>query len=116
MGLDIWFREDILHALKAAEQASATTAAAIEHALGSPSAGSGCNPSTGSGRQAEGAGDPRYLRAYREGYRAALITVATAFGIAQPDDTPGEFNMGEVELLAKRPAKSLKRQFSLSAF
>jgi|GEM_PF-1936226 len=108
MGLDIWFREDILHALKAAEQASATTAAAIEHALGSPS--------TGSGRQAEEAGDPRYLRAYREGYRAALITVATAFGIAQPDDTPGEFNVGEVELLAKRPAKSLKRQFSLSAF
>jgi hypothetical protein len=75
MGLDIWFREDITNALKAAEQASATTAAAMEHALSGPSTGSGC--------KAEGSvvGDPRYLRAYREGYKAALVTVATAFGI-----------------------------------
>ncbi|MBC7249298.1 MAG: hypothetical protein H5T62_03365, partial [Anaerolineae bacterium] len=67
MGLDIWFREDILHALQAADQASATTAAALEHALG--------------GAEGTGVGDPRYLRAYREGYRAALVTVAIAFGI-----------------------------------
>lgn len=57
--LDIWFREDILHALQAADQASATTAAAMESVVG----------------------DPRYLCAYREGYRAALVTVAMAFGI-----------------------------------
>ncbi|HIQ23018.1 MAG TPA: hypothetical protein EYH34_17465 [Planctomycetes bacterium] len=73
MGLDIWFREDILHALKAAEQASATTAAAMEHALG----------------EAEGSvvGDARYLRAYREGYKAALVTVAMAFGITPSGNT-----------------------------
>jgi len=67
MGLDIWFREDILHALKAAEQASSTTVAAMEHAL-----------SRVGGSVVE---DARYLRAYREGYKAALVTVAMAFGI-----------------------------------
>lgn len=59
MGLDIWFREDVARALLAAEQASAAMAAAMESI----------------------AGDPRYLRAYREGYKAALGTVATAFGL-----------------------------------
>jgi len=65
MSLDIWFREDILHALQAAEQASAATAAAMESVVG----------------------DPRYLRAYREGYRAALVTVATAFGIEPTEES-----------------------------
>ena len=60
MGLDIWFREDITNALKAAEQASSTTAAAIESVVS----------------------DPSYLRAYRQGYKAALITIAMSFGIA----------------------------------
>lgn len=73
MGLDIWFREDILHALKAAEQASSTTVAAMEYAL--------------SGVEGSVVGDARYLRAYREGYKAALVTVATAFGITSPDNT-----------------------------
>ncbi|MBC7248915.1 MAG: hypothetical protein H5T62_01395 [Anaerolineae bacterium] len=72
MSLDIWFREDILHALRAADQASATTAAALEHALG--------------GAEGAGVGDPRYLRAYREGYRAALVTVAMAFGIEPAEE------------------------------
>ena len=76
MGLDIWFREDILHALKAAEQASATTAAAMEHALG--------------GAEGSVVGDARYLRAYREGYKAALVTVAMAFGITPSDNTSGD--------------------------
>ena len=71
MGLDIWFREDIANALKAAEAASATTVAAMEHAL------------VGAGQTT--APDPRYLRAYREGWRAALVTVALAFGLE--DDT-----------------------------
>lgn len=93
MGLDIWFREDILHALRAAEQASATTAAAMESVVG----------------------DARYLRAYREGYRAALITVGTAFGITQPDEVSTDSSVGEAELPAMGPAKSLKRRFSLSA-
>jgi len=58
MGLDIWFREDIFRALKAAEQASAATAAACG-AVMSPEAA-----------------------AYRGGYKAALSTVAVAFGVA----------------------------------
>ncbi len=57
MGLDIWFREDIWRALKAAEQASATTAAACGDVM-SPEAA-----------------------AYRDGYKAALVTVAAAFGV-----------------------------------
>jgi len=64
MGLDIWFQEDITNALKAAEQASSTTAAAIESVVS----------------------DPSYLRAYRQGYKAALITVATAFGLEVDGD------------------------------
>ena len=103
MGLDIWFREDILRALRAAEQASATTVAAIELAL----AGS-------TGGQGAGVVDPRYLHAYREGYRAALITMATAFGITQPDDMIESAD--EAELLAAAPARSLRRRFSPSAF
>ena len=85
MGLDIWFREDILNALKAAEQASATTAAAMENV----------------------AGDPRYLRAYREGYRAALVTVATAFGIAGAEDLKKTI---AVPVLRRRQ-KNLELQF-----
>jgi len=46
-------------------RASATTAAALEGA---------------------GISDPRYLRAYREGYRAALVTVAMAFGIEPAEE------------------------------
>ncbi|RLC70413.1 MAG: hypothetical protein DRI52_07105 [Chloroflexi bacterium] len=80
MGLDIWFREDITNALKAAEQASATTVAAMEYAL------NGSSPSTTLRRCTEPAegpvvSDPRYLRAYREGWRAALVTIALAFGL-----------------------------------
>ncbi|MDY7039657.1 MAG: hypothetical protein SVX38_02205 [Chloroflexota bacterium] len=72
MGLDIWFREDVARAILAAEQASATTAAAMERAL--------------SGVEGAVAGDPQYLQAYREGYKAALVTVATAFGLKSPED------------------------------
>lgn len=59
-GLDIYCREDIANALLAAEEASAATAAAMIDIIG----------------------DPVKLRAYREGYRAALATVALAFGLS----------------------------------
>jgi hypothetical protein len=84
MGLDIWFAEDIRNALLAANEASAATAAVIAEMGVSPST----SPSTGSGR---GSGQAMTdstdlltvsLRAYREGYKAALATVALAFGIA----------------------------------
>jgi len=60
MGLDIYCRADIANALLAAEEASSATAAAMVDVVG----------------------DPVKLRAYREGYRAALATVALAFGLS----------------------------------
>jgi len=56
MGLDIWFSEDIRNALLAADEAS--------------------------GRTAIYCPDGPALQAYRAGYRAALVTVALAFGIS----------------------------------
>jgi len=58
MGLDLWFREDIENALRAAEVASAATVAVLGET-----------------------GSPEVVRAYRQGYRAALAVVAQAFGI-----------------------------------
>lgn len=63
MGLDIWFAEDIRNALLAANEASAATAAVVADLR----------------LEAEAV---RILRAYREGYKAALCTVALAFGLA----------------------------------
>ena len=60
MGLDIYCKADIANALLAAEEASSATAAALVDMVG----------------------DPTRLRAYREGYRAALATVALAFGLS----------------------------------
>lgn len=59
MGLDIWFREDIANTLAAADEACGATVAAL------------------SGHVEDGA----LLRAYQNGYRAALSTIALAFGI-----------------------------------
>lgn len=59
MGLDIYFAEDIRNALLAADEASTSTARAC---------GSGSNPVAS--------------RAFLEGYRAALVTVAIAFGLS----------------------------------
>ncbi|TEU16449.1 MAG: hypothetical protein E3J21_10680 [Anaerolineales bacterium] len=97
MGLDIWFAEDIRNALLAANEASAATAAVMAEVGGGPStprqarddAGSGPGPSTvgqtqGSGQAVTDSTEllAVSLRAYREGYKAALTTVALAFGIA----------------------------------
>lgn len=59
MGLDIWFTEDIRNALLAANEASSSTARVC----------------------GDVGGDAVTLRAYLEGYRAALTTVALAFGL-----------------------------------
>ena len=59
MGLDIYCRADILNALLAAEESSSATAAILK------------TIST----------NPEKLRAFRQGYKAALVTVARAFGI-----------------------------------
>lgn len=65
MGLGIWFEEDIRNALMAANEASKATAQVAYLAKGI-------------------AGEDYFIemRAYREGYAAALATVALAFGIS----------------------------------
>ena len=57
----IWFSEDIRRALVAADESSAAMAEVAEWL---------------------GHADPVEVRAYREGYRDALITLALAFGLA----------------------------------
>ncbi len=60
MGLEMWFQEDIENAILAAEEASASTASQF-------------------------GGNPERVAAFREGYRAALVTIALAFGIRPPE-------------------------------
>ena len=79
MGLDIFFSEDIRNALLAADEASSSTARV-------------CAAVCGDGR---GDGSP-LLRAYLEGYRAALTTVALAFGLS-PSVIASRENTLEVE-------------------
>ena len=58
--LGIFFRDGIYDMLCAINEASAATAIA----------------------KADGAADTRQLKAYRDGYRAALVAIALAFGIS----------------------------------
>ncbi len=74
MRLDIWFTEDIRNALLAANEASAATAAVVAEVMGEAQ-GSSTEWLTVS------------LRAYRQGFAAALATVALAFGIAPQEVT-----------------------------
>jgi hypothetical protein len=76
MRLDIWFAEDIRNALLAANEASAATASVIAEA------GSGLSASLGQTMTDSSDLLAVTLRAYREGYKTALATVALAFGIA----------------------------------
>lgn len=63
MSLDIWSRDDIRNVILAANAASADVAnRAIDHSAEAPEA-------------------QQHLTDYRAGYEAALITLATAFGI-----------------------------------
>ncbi len=66
MGLDIFFTEDIRNALMAADEASSSTARVC---------------AVRGGYEASPEVDV-ILRAYLEGYRAALTTVALAFGLS----------------------------------
>lgn len=68
MGLDIWFREDIENALLAANESCRLTAESV------------------------GVGDP-LDRAYLKGYRAALSTIALAFGLS-----PAMFRWARLQL------------------
>jgi len=59
MGLDVYYPADVRNALLAAEQASRAALAAAD-------------------------GDGVYTRGYQAGYRAALATIALAFGLVKP--------------------------------
>ena len=60
MGLDIWFRADIVRLLRATHEAMSATATA------------------------PGVTDNDMLAAYRQGFRAALCAVAAGFGLDAP--------------------------------
>lgn len=78
MRLDIFFLEDIRNALLTADEASSSTARVC--------AGAG--------------GDPVTLRVYLEGYRAALTTVALAFGLSPSIITSRQGEVLEVKTWA----------------
>jgi hypothetical protein len=78
MGLDIFFSEDIRNALQAADEASSSTARVC----------------------ATVGGDQATSRAYLEGYRAALTTVALAFGLSPAIITGHKRDILEVEARA----------------
>jgi hypothetical protein len=61
MALDVYFPQDICRALLAAEQASNAT------------------------WMATGGKEDDFARGYRQGYLAALTTIALAFGLLRPD-------------------------------
>ena len=62
MALDVWFKDDIKNSLLSVNQASGDAATIVINGLV----------------------DPRELRAYRAGFRAALVSIALAFGIDIP--------------------------------
>jgi hypothetical protein len=92
MGLDIYFSEDIRNALLAANEASTQTAAQITEA------------------EVPGELLTVTLRAYREGYKAALAVVALAFGLS-PDmisqNPPGGSQKEALEMQTRMVEKTL---------
>ena len=74
MALEVYYPQDIRNALLAAEQASDAALMATRSK------------------------DDRFAQGYQEGYRAALTTVALAFGLIQPDSRSGNY-VGQPTLL-----------------
>ena len=117
MGYEVWFAEDIRNALLAANEASAATAAVIAEVggglatsvsiprpldeLGTKQAWDGAGSGEASGHcpsPGQAVTDSTELlavtlRAYREGYKAALSAVALAFGIAPQAITFGSLDV-----------------------
>ena len=63
MGLEVYYRQDILRALAAARHATDCAVLAVQ------------------------IGGDQYARGYREGYRKALTTIALAFGLVVNTDS-----------------------------
>ena len=112
MGLDIWFAEDIRNALLAANEASASTAAVIAEV------GMVMGPQTDDEakeffQRAEKISHEEAaellaisLRAYREGYKAALTTLALAFGLSPAVIDGRHRDVVEAGTVLKIPAQS----------
>ena len=62
MALEVYYPQDVRNALLAAEQASSAALVAV------------------------GGEENEFAKGYREGYRAALTTIALAFGLIRPTD------------------------------
>lgn len=82
MSLGIFFSEDIRNALLAANEASAATAAVVAESCPVHLPRTASITCSVCGKQELYADVATLRRAYREGYKAALTTVALAFGIA----------------------------------
>ena len=78
MGLDVWFREDVARALRAAQVAGREAQTGME-SEGSPYP-TGANPSREEGQAVAS----REMAAYWRGYEAALATMGAAFGLTLP--------------------------------
>jgi hypothetical protein len=96
MGLDIFFLEDIRNAILAANEASSATAEAATSGSTGLTTGQDIQTLDLIAEKLRGElpeGTSRVLLHYRRGYRAALTTVALAFGLS-PDTITG--HQGEV--------------------
>jgi len=94
MERDIWFRDDVRHVLLAVDEANASLATFVWE-VGS---------------------DPGLLRAYRAGFRAALVATALAFGIADAGSRrPGEAALPEAVLQQWTETRALRRRLEVEA-
>jgi len=108
MGLDIWFREDLRNAILAANEASSATAEAAtswdtqtldliaEQLRGELPEGT--SRALLNALHAAAVGNVDTLKHYRRGYRAALVTLALAFGLS-PAIIASRENTLEVEAM-----------------
>ena len=116
MGLDIWFQEDLRNAILAANEASSATAEAatsqdartldlITEKLRGELSEDG--QALLDALHAAAVGNVNTLKHYRRGYRAALITLALAFGLS-PAIIDGHHHRDVVEAgtVLKIPAQS----------
>ena len=104
MSLEVYYPQDILNALLAAEQAAGATAEATG---GSPvPSGPGpVRPGQGTGRC-----EDTFTAGFLTGYRAALIAIALAFGLVQFCDDADEKHpyVNEKQYFARNTLHTLK--------
>lgn len=78
MGLDVWFREDVVRALRAAQVAGREAQSGMERA--GSARRTGASLPCGEGQAVPGC----EMAGYWRGYEAALATMGAAFGLTVP--------------------------------